>query len=79
MKLTVPIKAKGVLYKVGDDVPEKVFKLYPSLKKFKDGTNKGTKGSVAKKGSSSKSGGSSSSTDKNRNSSTSSEGDPESS
>ena len=43
IKLIVPIKVKGVLYKVGDEVPEKVFKLYPSLKKFKD--DKGKKSS----------------------------------
>ena len=55
MKLTVPIKVRGVLYKVGDDVPEKVFKLYPSLKKFKDGTNTSSKSSIETESSGSKS------------------------
>lgn len=44
MKLIVSIKIKGVLYPAGTEVPEKVFKLYPKLKKLKNDKSKGKKG-----------------------------------
>ena len=56
IKLIVPIKVRGVLYKVGDEIPEKVFKLYPSLKKLKDDKGKKSSSKGKNTGSSTNSG-----------------------